>query len=1443
MEGADIQEESRSAKRQKTIHQSSLPAYQYDRYTVAWVCALHIEMAAAQAMLDEVHDTPPRATNDTNSYVLGRIKGHNVVIACLPNGYYGTINAATVAANISRTFPAISVALMVGIGGGVPSKEDIRLGDIVVGTRVMQYDLGKIMADGKFERTAFPRTHGSLLGTTISSLRAKHELGPSRVPFIIEHKMKDLPDYCRPNAPDRLFDANYEHRSSSCDECDSSKLVNRARREPDISKVHYGAIASGDQVMKHGSSRDNIARELDVICFEMEAAGLMDIFPCLPIRGVCDYSDSHKTKEWQKYAAAAAAAYARELMEELPLAQEERSDPDPLTSKSNQQGFLDLLKFDQIDSRKLNIKKAHSKTCQWLLDHPQYKAWLDPTRLTQYYAFLWLSGKPGAGKSTIMKFAFLRMKKKVVTASFFFNARGEYLERSVIGMYRSLLYQLLMGYPELQKVLDKSDSIPLGQEHLSLNVLKDIFYDAVSALGQRHFVCFVDALDECDEQQIRDMIDYFEDLGIQCMSEGIPFRVCFSSRHYPYISIQGGIKLTLESETGHTRDLEAYITNRLRIQDPFLFQELKSKLLEKAAGVFMWVILVVDILNKEWHRGGLALRKRLAELPSGLSELFRDILRRDTDNMDQLLLCIRWIMFAERPLQPDEFRHALWSNLAARGLVDNQIPTISPQLRGNNAAFIISSSKGLAEITMSSPPKVQFIHESVRDFLIKDNGFFELWPELENNWEASSHDILRECCDFYLKYPSIHASCEQLFAGSKLNKADKAAKGYSLSRNYPFLQYASQYVLHHSNAAAIITPQNPFLLGFQLENWIVMNNIFEKFQNREYGTAASLLYILADRGLSTLIRTTKQIDPHIHFPGERYVYPIFAALAGGHKDAVAALLGLSSTLSDGVDIAEGINFRKDLLDFKRRTPLTWAAQEGRLKISKHLIEAGMSIYEEDEAGETAFTRAIQNGHKDICDLLFEKGSDINLQGDLLHKLLSKASESGHKSVARLFIEKGANINFQDSTRGTALFKALHNGHETVARLLIEKGADVHVQDSTGATALFKASNSGHETIARLLIEKGANIHVQDSTGATALFKASNSGHETIARLLIEKGANIHVQDSTGATALFKASNSGHETIARLLIEEGANVHVQGSSGRTALFEASQDGHEAVARLLIEKGANVHVQNSLGRTALFEASRDGHEAIARLLIEKGANVHVQNSLGRTALFEASRDGHEAVARLLIDKGAHFDFQDSIGVTALVEASYQGHERIAKLLIEAGADVNPESSLGRTPLYVASVDGHTGVAKLLIDNGAQVDRKINSGKTPLYVASAKGRGEIVKLLLDNGAQVDLKDDSGRTPLYVASRNGHGEIVKLLLDNGAAVDIKDNFNKTPLCEASANGCVGIVKLLLDNGADVDLKDYAGRTPLYMASCNGHREVVKLLLDSGTDMNLCDM
>jgi nucleoside phosphorylase len=293
----------------------------YDQYTIAWICALPIELAAARAMLDDIHENLPRHTNDTNTYTLGSVQRHNIVVACLPTAQYGAINAASVLTHLIRTFPSVRFGLMVGVGGGVPTKADIRLGDIVIGTKVVQHDIGKIDVDGQTQRTADPKILDHLLGTGVSSLQAKHERDSSRIPFLLEKSFDGDPQYRRPTTEDHLFIPTYDHTllAPSCDECDRSKLVPRSRRSTDNPVVHYGTIASGSQVMKNGIERDNIARQWDAICFEMDAAGLMAVLPCLPIRGICDYSDSHKNKEWQRYAAAVAAVYARELLGVLPV--------------------------------------------------------------------------------------------------------------------------------------------------------------------------------------------------------------------------------------------------------------------------------------------------------------------------------------------------------------------------------------------------------------------------------------------------------------------------------------------------------------------------------------------------------------------------------------------------------------------------------------------------------------------------------------------------------------------------------------------------------------------------------------------------------------------------------------------------------------------------------------------------------------------------------------------------------------------------------------------------------------------------------------------------------------------------------------------------------------------------------------------------------------------
>lgn len=297
-------------------------------YTVGWVCALPDELTAAQEMLDEEHQNLPSNHTDSNIYTLGSIGAHNVILACLPAGQTGTNSAVAVAMQMKTTFPAVRFGLMVGIGGGVPSKEaDIRLGDVVVSQPgnghggVVQYDFGKSTPSG-FKRTGFLNAPPTILLAAVTKLRSNLDRGRSSLSPHLS-KLGNLPKFGRDQAgSDLLFEAEYNHSGQdSCLSCTTARTIQRNERADNIPMIYYGAIASGNQVMRDGVERDKISSEFGgVLCFEMEAAGLMNTFPCLVIRGICDYADSHKNKRWQPYAAGTAAAYAKELLGVIPAA-------------------------------------------------------------------------------------------------------------------------------------------------------------------------------------------------------------------------------------------------------------------------------------------------------------------------------------------------------------------------------------------------------------------------------------------------------------------------------------------------------------------------------------------------------------------------------------------------------------------------------------------------------------------------------------------------------------------------------------------------------------------------------------------------------------------------------------------------------------------------------------------------------------------------------------------------------------------------------------------------------------------------------------------------------------------------------------------------------------------------------------------------------------------
>ncbi|KAK1841109.1 hypothetical protein CCHR01_16273 [Colletotrichum chrysophilum] len=280
--------------------------------------------------IDLTSDVIVRPENSFNEYTLGEMGRHNVVIAVLPDAEYGLSTASAVARSMLISFPNVRAGLMVGIAGGAPLDlpgRDIRLGDIVVSSPrdghggVLQYDFGKIIQGQPLQPTRFLNQPPDVLRAAVAGLKAEiEEEGHNFDEEILKvffKKPRLRAKYSRPPPEtDKLFHSHIVFNPDSATKVtEDESFVYRAKRtdEEDDPAIFYGLIASANQLMKDAVKRDKLAAEKGILCFEMESAGLMNHFPCLVIRGVCDYSDTHKNKQWQGYAAMTAAAYGKKL--------------------------------------------------------------------------------------------------------------------------------------------------------------------------------------------------------------------------------------------------------------------------------------------------------------------------------------------------------------------------------------------------------------------------------------------------------------------------------------------------------------------------------------------------------------------------------------------------------------------------------------------------------------------------------------------------------------------------------------------------------------------------------------------------------------------------------------------------------------------------------------------------------------------------------------------------------------------------------------------------------------------------------------------------------------------------------------------------------------------------------------------------------------------------
>ncbi|KAL5333638.1 nucleoside phosphorylase domain-containing protein [Aspergillus crustosus] len=303
-------------------------------FELAIICALPREFDAVIALLDERYNSisTARTYGDANYYQTGRTGVRNVVVVRLLD--MGNAPAAGAAASLRSSFPNISLTLVIEICGGVPfptADNGLVLDDVIISHQVVKHGVGRQYPDGFERRGPAKETLDRSNAAVISILAGlptrdlRDRLRCLHVRYL--RALQKDPTWAYPGVDkDRLFRPSCEHNAAadhgSATDCDSvgcaGTLVARKRLSNGTNPppwVHLGAIASGDAVMKSASHRDRLARDEDIIGFEMEGAGVCEILSSLTIKGVCDYADSHKHKDWQDYAAACGASCAMALLE------------------------------------------------------------------------------------------------------------------------------------------------------------------------------------------------------------------------------------------------------------------------------------------------------------------------------------------------------------------------------------------------------------------------------------------------------------------------------------------------------------------------------------------------------------------------------------------------------------------------------------------------------------------------------------------------------------------------------------------------------------------------------------------------------------------------------------------------------------------------------------------------------------------------------------------------------------------------------------------------------------------------------------------------------------------------------------------------------------------------------------------------------------------------
>lgn len=818
----------------------------------------------------------------------------------------------------------------------------------------------------------------------------------------------------------------------------------------------------------------------------------------------------------------------------------------------------------------------------WFTLQPEYQDW----KIRSESATLLYSGKLGSGKSFTLANMVDELnlnKNGNPPVAYFFcqhEAPKSLRARTILG---SLARQLLCAMEEIVVIPENQDAI--RAQPLDLDWILNLLKHNIPPTTRAYFV--LDGLDECDEREVMEFINC-----LQAIQDVHPLLACLSFRQ------EAGNTMAMRlTQLRHSRtitipednpDIADFIqtelvsrieSSRLILGDPTIVLEIRDTLLEKAQGMFLWVVLQIDCLCLARTDG--AIRQALANLPKDLPTTFSRILEQTAAlGGDYQRRTLELITAACRPLKTNELREAL-------GVVPGETDW-DPAHQPNDIYSTLACCGSLVHVDEETL-SVKLIHHSVRQFLLSG-------PEGIAGQTFTFEDANKTMTTIIMTYLSYGVFDTQIS-----------------TRVMPRVQHGAvpNKVISSVLDSSSIRKVALGLLKSSVPSKIDVSEVLAKETQHSKSQRTEFFFLLYAKS----------------YWAEHIAHNLW------QDPAIVQTLG--RILDRNVVVV-------DTRDEYGRTLLLRAAELGHEAVVRLLIEKGAAVNVEDDERNTPLIKAAMFGHEAVVRLLIIHDALINVKDRYGQTALSSAAERGHLTIVRQLIGVDADAISENIHGFSPLWLAANHGHAAIVQRLLEKGAVNDKMERYGGERLFKIALNGPEfaplngpEFAPLKLPGMGSSFVHDGF-QPLLFAAAGQGHEVIVRLLLERGATIDYRDSADKTLLTKAAEAGQYVMAKLLLDKGFSIELQDGYGQTPLAGAARRGHEDIVQLLLTHGASPHQRDNTDQSPLIAAAKGGYITIVRMLLDHGASPAWRDMNGRSAADMARMQGHVDIFQLLVDE---------------------------------------------------------------------------------------------------------------------------------------------------------------------------------------------------------------